>query len=70
MLNAVQSAIDDFLRCSQLVSVTDLIFEPISNEVIICRSKRKGRMPTTVDVSTACSPSEVVDILAHHTCIY
>lgn len=68
MLSEIQSAIDNFLVASQLKSVSDLIFIPQDDAVVVRRFA--GRKGTVIDVSTASTPSEVIDILRHHACIY
>ena len=68
MLSEIQRAIDNFLVASQLKSVSDLIFIPQDDAVVVRRFA--GRKGTVIDVSSAASPSEVIDIIKHHSCVY
>ena len=68
MLSTIQSAIDNFLEATQLKTVTDMVFVPQDDEVVVLRSI--GHRNVNIDVSYAASPSEVVDIVSHHVAVY
>lgn len=68
MLSEIQRAIDNYLLCTKLRTVTDLIFIPQENRVVVRR--KMGRRGTVIDVSGAASPSEVVDIVRFHPAVY
>lgn len=67
-MNAIQVAIDRFLLGARLKTVTDLIFIPQENAVVVRR--KKGRRGVVIDVSNAATPSEVIDIISHHATVY
>lgn len=63
MLNSVQSAIDDYIRSHVLKNVSDILFFPTDDTVIIFR-KGVNRKNILLDVSDKASPSEVVELIS------
>ena len=66
---AIQLALDKFLQSANLRSVADLIFVPQESKVVV-RRNQIGRKGAVIDVASACSVSEVIDIVSHSPAVY
>ena len=65
-MDAVQCAIDDFIRANAIKGVTDITYIASEEIVKIHRSRKKGRMNIDIPVGYCATPSEVVDRLYTH----
>ena len=76
VLSPIQKAIDDFMRDVHLRTVSDLIYIPGEEVVVVernkrgARGKRFGRRYLNIDISEAASPSEVVEIIRSRLAVY
>ena len=68
LAEAIQCALNRFLALGHLKTVTDITFIPSENKVVVRRTK--GRCGVTIDVSSACAPAEIIDILNYHQAVY
>lgn len=70
MVSMIQNAVDEFLRASQLKTITDIVYDPFDESLIVQRDIRKGRRSFRINVSEAASPAEVVDMIRHRLAVY
>lgn len=76
VLSPIQSAIDEFIRGNHLKTVTDLIYIPGEEVVVVERNRKNtngkyyGRRHFNIDISQAASPSEVVEIIKDRLVVY
>jgi hypothetical protein len=74
-MGEIQKQIDAYMRQEKLRTVSDIVYSPYYEIVTIFRNtvgregKRYGRRPITLDVSSACSPAEVIDIISNCTAV-
>lgn len=66
----IQESIDRFLITAHLKSVSDIIYFQSEEIVKVLRDSSKGRKNFDIDVSTAASPLEVVEIIRCHSAVY
>lgn len=75
-MGEIQKQIDAYMRQARLRSVSDIIYSPYDEIVTILRNtvdrkgRRLGRRPINIDVSTACSPAEIIDIISNCSAVY
>lgn len=68
-MNAVQIRIDQFLSYANLRSVRDIEYFP-RDEVVNIYRKKLGQRNVQLDVSCCSSPSEVLEMIINHSCVY
>ena len=68
MINEIQEAIDNYIRCHTLRTVKDIIFIKQEDAVVIVR--KTGYKGVCIDVSSATTPSQVVERVANHVAVY
>ena len=68
MIMTIQGAIDDFLTKNRLRTVTDMIYMPTDETVVVMR--KMGYRNIMIDVSGAASPSEAIEVVANCSAVY